>query len=214
MGSAYKQHYKNEEEETSSWSTWFWVALVVIFVVWMVWEGLQPEPDYDISEVKLIEAPIVEMNSEEGYWVRASVQELPTTDDEWVEVSSDFYNRKYVGQTCVLLLGKCSEMQIEDKDNKLTIGTDNPTWQILDIYDSVEQAQAANPPVSFTMQAKLLERLKSTGGRYFAMDAEGREFMVDVAPDYYERFKPGDEFTVKFEGWGDYNHCTGIVSPQ
>ncbi|MGE5418349.1 MAG: hypothetical protein ACM3UZ_16545 [Acidobacteriota bacterium] len=213
MGNAYKAQYMNDEEKSSNWQTWFWVLVVVIFTGWIIWLALQPDPDYDISEVKLIEAPIVEMNSEEGNWVRVSVPEITNTDDSWAEVNTDFYNRKFTGQTCVVLIGLSSEMEIEDKDNKLTIGKGTPSWQILDIYENADQARAANPPVSFTMQAKLLERLKSSEGKFFAMDAEGRELMISVSPEYYERFKPGDEFTVKFEGWGEYNNCTGIVSP-
>jgi len=42
--------------------------------------------------------------------------------------------------------------------------------------------------------------------------------MAEVAKEYYDRFTPAtaqpDSFELAFEGYGEFNHVSGIVNPK
>ncbi|MEN6391622.1 MAG: hypothetical protein ABFD04_14515, partial [Syntrophomonas sp.] len=93
------------------------------------------------------------------------------------------------------------------------------TWEGLSLYPSFDQALKENSIVSFTTNASLYQRIHSLDGRYFfLMDAGGKKVMTEVTKEYYDRFTPAtaqpNSFELAFEGYGDFNHVSGIVNPK
>lgn len=199
------------------------LAGLVAVIGLLVWIGMSSgEKDmYNTTQISVVQGTIESKEIEDGnYYIGVAVSGSPNSP-YYVASTPEFYNSSTVGQSVGIVLGSVDTYKVKTSRDKkqLSIRYSSTAWEGLSLYPSLDKALKENSFVSFTTMATLVERIHSLDGRYFfLMDAGGKKAMAEVSKEYYERFTPAtaqpNSFELAFEGYGDFNHVSGIVNPQ
>ena len=132
-------------------------------------------------------------------------------DDMWVEVQDDFYNRHSPGDQVGILVGNydvflATAKFSADSNRKLVSRKfEKSAWSIEEVYESLEEAKAANPAKAFSMPLVLKEkRVSKNGAYYFLCDSEGKTVKAVVTKDIFDKYQKNQTLTGEFESLGDY----------
>jgi|GEM_PF-2397422 hypothetical protein len=197
-------------------------ALLCAGIVLIAWVASSGEKDmYNTTEVKVVQGTIQNKEIDNGdYYLEVEVLNSPNSP-YYIASSYEFYNSSSIGQSVGLLIGNVDTYKVKTSKDKtqLSITYSSSVWEALSLYPSLEQAANENQMNSFTTMATLAQRVHSLDGRYFfLMDAGGKKVMAEVAKEYYDRFTPAtaqpNSFELAFEGYGEFNHVSGIVNPK
>lgn len=198
------------------------VGLVAVIGI-LVWVGLSSgEKDmYNTTQVSVVQGTVQSKEVENGnYYLGVEVPGSPNSP-YYVATTPEFYNTATTGQTVGLVIGSVDDYKVKTSSDKkqLSIKYSSSAWEALSLYPTYDQAIKENTIVSFTTNASLYQRIHSLDGRYFfLMDAGGKKVMAEVTKEYYDRFTPAtaqpNSFELAFEGYGEFNHLSGIVNPK
>lgn len=198
------------------------VGLVAIVIGLLAWVGSSAEKDmYNTTQISVVQGTVQSKEVENGtYYLGVDVPGSPNSP-YYVAATPEFYNTSTIGQTVGLVIGSVDNYKVKTSSDKkqLSIKYSSSSWEALSLYPTFEQAIKENSIVSFTTSATLVQRIHSLDGRYFfLMDACGKKVMTEVTKQYFDRFTPAtaqpNSFELAFEGYGDFNHVSGIVNPK
>lgn len=169
-----------------------------------------------LKEIKVCSSSITKLSTEDGkYYIQVSsvMDGTPVNisdDDLWIEVNSTFYfNHRLLDKVGVLL----GHYDIYKKNIFMKgMALDKEAWSVDEVYDSLEDAQSANPYREYTDTASI-EKKKAfkSGNYYFVLKSGERTFNLQVDKDIFEKYKDKQSIDCEFEGYGDFIRLTGIA---
>ena len=206
MGRSYVKSNNSEKKKIK-------IALAIVAVVALLILGIRAltiEERYYLKNLEVCKAVIVEMNNEEGdYFVRISPDYSTiksvlniSTDNLWIDVTSDFYIRKKVGEEVGVLLGNYDifkgKMFGKGQNYKGNIsGIEN-------IYMTYDEAMQANPYKKFTAQALVNKKKITKDGKLFlVVNYDQRTFNIEVSKEVYDKYNKGQQVQGEFESLGE-----------
>jgi len=198
--------------------------ILVLFIMLIVLLGfyalLEQSRDriYMPVSVEVKEATILEMASDySGASMKLYISSIRLSpDDSWMEVQPAFYSAHKKNDRIGVLVAnydvfRCGkEFYITGDRVKLF---EKNTWQILTVYNNLEEAQKANTPTTVTMDAVMLRKKAAKDGTlYLIMDAQGKKIKTAVQNADYDKYSEGQTVKCEFEIIGDFTRFIGIKS--
>ncbi|MDA8235159.1 MAG: hypothetical protein M0Z31_10235 [Clostridia bacterium] len=162
--------------------------------------------DYRLINLEVREAMIAQMDNSDKPWIRVSVPGLENEKELWIEVSKNFYNGHYHGQQVGILLGQYNENDKKMEKGKRYMRLKRQIWGAEEIYNSLEEAKAANPVKKYTSFGKVVEKDQGV----LVLDLDGKKARSVVEKELYDRIKVGDTVKGRFESIGEYTKFFGI----
>lgn len=201
------------------------IALVFVFtIVFLIIDNNIPLYYY-LTDMQVREASIGEKSSDNEdsgtlkYYVRVSIpyNSDPSIhvdpDETWIEVTSEYYSKHNTGDKIGILFDNYDVMKpkywgMKGKGNQKF---KKNVWQIGEIYDTLSDAQEANPHKDFIAKAALKKKgIAKDGTTYFVLDIDGKTLTKKVDRLVYDKYTQGQEVEADFESTGPYIKCLNI----
>jgi len=218
-------NYKNGLNETDKRNKYIkggLIFIVVSVVFFFVIAKMNDVSQYEyLKEVFVSEAQILEMktnadSSPQQFFVRLKLIDQSVTlkeDQSWFEVNYTFYQKCVVNNKIGVLVGnfdvfKGSAFAVF---GNTTQTYENSNYSVVDVFDSLDQANEKYPHKTFTAEAQITKKTSSTNeGNYFVLSYDAREMSIQVDNDLYNRYIESEMVTCDFDGIGDFVKIVGM----
>lgn len=168
------------------------------------------DEDYQLLELQVKEAMIVQADNSEGNWMRVELPELAGADQLWIQVSDEFFQSHRLQTKVGVLMGLYDRYDQKRKDGKILKRYRGRTWAVEEIYNSLAEAQTANPVKQYSVPGKVKEKLQRGKEYVLKLEVNQQEAQVVVAEAQYQVIPVGGEIDVQFESIGEYSRITGV----
>ncbi|MHB8170802.1 MAG: hypothetical protein ACYDG6_04575 [Thermincolia bacterium] len=175
-------------------------ALLVYFVFFSIGQ------DHRLVTLQIKEAMIAQMDNSEKPLVRVSVPGMENEKKLWIEVSQDFYSSHYTGEQVGILLGQYNEYDKKMEKGKTYLRYKRQVWGVEEIYNSLREAEAANPVKKFSTTGKVVGKEQGV----LVLDLDGKKARSVVEKELYDRVQVGDTVKGRFESIGEFTKFLGI----
>jgi len=169
-----------------------------------------------VSEAQILETKTNLDSSPQQYFIRLGLINQSVTlkeDQSWFEVNDEFYQKCVVNNKIGVLVGdfdvfKASVFAVFGDASQTY---ENSNYSVVDVFDSLDQANEKYPHKVFTADAQVIKKTTSTNeGNYFVLSYEEREMSIQVDNDLYNQYQESDMVTCDFDGIGDFVKIVGV----
>lgn len=201
------------------------IGIILIFttvVLFIVIAKLRDVDQYEylkgvfVSEAKILDKKINLNSSAPKYFVRLELvnqKVLLKEDQSWFEVNFAFYEKCKVNNKIGVLVGDFDVFKgsIFAAFGNTAQTYKNSNYAVIDVFDSLDQANEKYPHKSFTADAQVVKKTTSKNeGNYLVLSYEEREMSVRVDSDLYNKYKESDMVSCDFDGIGDFIKIIGV----
>jgi len=191
------------------------VLLVVVLAVYGI-AGATAGSIYYPDSMGVYQAGIMEKSDDgSNYYVRLCVLGLSAPMDEmWVDVKKEFYDRHKTNDQIGALIGHYDLFKVSR--SLLFWGTPVKTyersfWNIENIYESLDEAQKANPVVKTVERGVLKKKeIGSDKSPYIIVQVGDKTIRYAVSQSDYDSYIDGQTLMAEFETIGDFTRFTGF----
>ncbi len=206
---------KNRKQNILIWACISFFVLIITFVI--INDSISR--NYYVKDLRVIKGTIINrvIDGEKMYFKiqpDSSEPVLFTDDSSWIEVSSDFYNKKNQLAEVGLLAAYYEQYKPKfwgifgNSGQKL----ESSFWGIEEIYDSIDAAQQSNPYKKFTDNAELKKKKMTKDNRmFFVVASQDRTFNLEVDQAIYNKCNVGQKLSCEFESLGESTKCLRVV---
>jgi len=169
-----------------------------------------------VSEAKILETKTNADSSPQQYFVRLELINQSATleeDQSWFEVNYEFYQKCVVNNKIGVLVGDFDVFKgsIFAAFGNTTQTYVNSNYSVVDVFDSLDQANEKYPHKTFTADVQITKKTTSTNeGNYFVLTYEEREMSIQVDNDLYNQYNESDKVSCDFDGIGDFVKIVGV----
>lgn len=211
MSGYYSQQQQDESaKELKRILIYLGLAFLLIIAIVVGVAMFSYDQEYNLVQLQVKEGVLVEADSSEGYWLRVAVPDLATTQDLWIEVSEEFYQNHRLQTNVGVLVGLYDKYDQKRQDGKILKRFRGKTWGVEEIYNSLAEAQVANPIKQYTVQGQVQEKLQRGKTHVLKIEVNQQAAQVVVEESVYKSIQIGKEVPVKFESIGEFSRITGI----
>jgi len=197
------------------------IAFICLLIVSAVVDSVSPRK-YCANYMNVQKATVTERqydSDDRKCYLKLYVPLLNIPPDHlWVEVRREFYDRHREREDVGVLLGNYDVFKLKRQFvlfGKKTYRYEENFWGVENVYDTYDEAVAANPYTKFTTKGVLKQKLTGRSGQlYFVLDCDGKPVKAVVEKAMFDKCSEGQAFDADFESLGDFTRFVGMKAAR
>lgn len=184
------------------------IGIVIVLIIVLGVIGDNMPRNYYLKDVKILQCSIDLMEFYDGKnYIKVrpddSTDSIYLSDDEsWFEVNIEFYQNHTINSKIGVRLDNLDIYKRKFFGSGQTY--EKNLWSINEVYESLADAQNANPVKKFTKEAKIVKKkITSKGDHFLVISSDQRSMPVMVDEIVYSKYQVNDSISCDFESISD-----------